>query len=250
MNAAACCALYVSCGGAATRVKLGLRCQPLSLKLDPPKEEVAAEKEEVPEQRPEFHAQSLPGICDPLGFFDPAGFSKGASEGRVRFYREVELKHGRVASTLPHIKPGTISTTTAAAIAKVRVRYPSCTTVLAALGFPLAEQFHPVLGSADVPSYAALRETPLRQLWPFVLLPIATIEVFSMLSASPFGAKLWSVRPGFESGNYDFDPLRLRPESKEEFKEMQTKELSNGRLAMIGIAGMLVQELVTGSKLW
>ena len=25
----------------------------------------------------------LPGITDPLGFFDPAGFTEGASEGKV-----------------------------------------------------------------------------------------------------------------------------------------------------------------------
>ena len=33
------------------------------------------------------------------------------------------------------------------------------------------------------------------------------------------------------------------------FFEMQTKELNNGRLAMIAIAGMVGQELATGAKL-
>ena len=31
------------------------------------------------------------------GFWDPLGFSDGTSEGRLRFYREVEIKHGRIA---------------------------------------------------------------------------------------------------------------------------------------------------------
>ena len=31
---------------------------------------------------------------------------------------------------------------------------------------------------------------------------------------------------------------------------MQTKELNNGRLSMIGVAGMVAQELVSGEKLF
>ena len=89
-----------------------------------------------------------------------------ATEGKVRFYREVELKHGRVA-------------------------------MLAALGFPLAETFHPLVsalapnackpaaqsrsppppslqfgGSIDVPSYIAFQQTPLQSFWPAVVLAI------------------------------------------------------------------------------
>ena len=37
-------------------------------------------------------------MTGPLGFFDPLGFCSGtATEGKIRFYREVELKHARVA---------------------------------------------------------------------------------------------------------------------------------------------------------
>jgi hypothetical protein len=39
----------------------------------------------------------LVGSSAPLGFFDPLGFSKGASEETMKKYRESELKHGRVA---------------------------------------------------------------------------------------------------------------------------------------------------------
>lgn len=49
-----------------------------------------------------------PGVNPPFGFFDPLKFTSGISEGRFKFHREAELKHGRVA-------------------------------MLAALGFPLAE---------------------------------------------------------------------------------------------------------------
>jgi len=61
---------------------------------------------------------------------------------------------------------------------------------------------------------------------------------------------MWSIRSDFDSGDLGFDPLRLRPESPDEFREMQTKELNNGRLAMLAIAGMVGQELVTGAKLF
>merc|ERR1712087_268499 len=44
------------------------------------------------------YAKLMPGE-GPFGFFDPLGFmSQGdMTEGRARYYREVEVKHGRVA---------------------------------------------------------------------------------------------------------------------------------------------------------
>merc|ERR1719460_851933 len=60
--------------------------------------------------------------------WDPLGFCSGdVTEGKIRFYREVELKHCRVA-------------------------------MLAALGFPVAEQFHPLFGGdIDAPSFTAFQ---------------------------------------------------------------------------------------------
>jgi len=181
-----------------------------------------ANVDEAPPSPPSFSCEDMPGISAPLGFFDPAGFSDGATEGRVKFFREVELKHGRVA-------------------------------MLAALGFPLAENFHPLFGGEiDVPSYVAFQETPLQTFWPLVTAVIAVFEVFSIFSFnSPIdGGEMWSIRADYDNGDLGFDPLRLRPESADEFKELQTKELNNGRLAMIAMAGMIAQELVTGQRLF
>jgi len=168
-----------------------------------------------------FNVESLAGISAPLGFFDPAGFCKDASEGKIRFYREVELKHGRVA-------------------------------MLASVGFVVAESFHPFFGGGiDVPSFIAFQETPLQTFWSAVVMVIAIPEVFSVFSFnSPFGGEPWSIRSDYDPGDLGFDPLSLKPEDPEKLKIMQTKELNNGRLAMIGIAGMIGQELVTGSKLF
>ena len=54
------------------------------------------------------------------------------------------------------------------------------------------------------------------------------------------------LRKSYIPGNLGFDPLGLKPEDEEEFFLMQTKELQNGRLAMLAAAGFLAQELVDG----
>lgn len=167
------------------------------------------------------------GVTEPLDFFDPIGFTKDITDGRKRFYREVELKHGRLA-------------------------------MLAALGFLVGEQFHPLFGGdIDVPSYVAFQETlsrlpiPSSYIYPSIALAIAIPEIFSVFSFnSPAGGEPWSIKEDHEAGNLGFDPLNLKPEDKDELKEMKTKELNNGRLAMLGIAGMVAQELVTGEKLF
>ena len=175
-----------------------------------------------PPFNPETFAKTLPGITGPLGFFDPVGFCSGeTTEGKIRFYREVEVKHARVA-------------------------------MLAALGFPVAEQFHPLFGgNIDVPSYVAFQQTPLQTFWPAVVIAIAVIEIFSVIPAFKDPTEeTWAIKSSHVAGDYGWDPLGLKPTSEAELKEMQTKELNNGRLAMIAAAGMIVQELATGKKLF
>lgn len=45
-------------------------------------------------------------------------------------------------------------------------------------------------------------------------------------------------------GDVGFDPLGLKPTDAKAFANMQTREIQNGRLAMLGVAGMCAQELV------
>ena len=59
-----------------------------------------------------------------------------------------------------------------------------------------------------------------------------------------------TLREGYLPGDIGFDPLGLKPTDEAEFLKMQNKELNNGRLAMIAVAGMTAQELVTGDKLF
>merc|ERR1719451_35423 len=99
-----------------------------------------------------YKKQFMAGITAPMGYFDPLACSTGLSTGKLLFYREVELKHGRVA-------------------------------MLAALGFLVGENFHPLWGGdVDVPSYIAFQETPLQPFWPAVVALIAVPEIFSVFS--------------------------------------------------------------------
>jgi hypothetical protein len=169
----------------------------------------------------EVMVKDFAGITEPLGFFDPIGFSKDVSEGRLRFYREVELKHGRVA-------------------------------MLASVGFLVGEQFHPLFGGdIDVPAYLAFQQTPLETFWLSTVFAIGVLETFSVFTFnSPFGGEPWSIRSDHAPGNLGFDPLGLKPTDPKELKEMETKEINNGRLAMIAAAGMIAQEFVSGQKLF
>merc|ERR1711904_386046 len=167
------------------------------------------------------HKESLLAGITRLGFFDPLAFTTRHSGGKLLFYREVELKHGRVA-------------------------------MLAALGILVGEQFHPLFGGdIDVPSYVAFQQTPLENFWPAVVTAIAIPEIFSVFQfQDPSKGEMWAMKEDHEPGNLGFDPLGLRPTDPKELKDMQTKELNNGRLAMIAAAGMIAQEIATDSKLF
>ena len=198
---------------------VGMRSNALALlKMQ---EAVPVEPETPAPFDPVAFTKSLAGASGPLDYFDPLGFCSGdATEGKIRFYREVEVKHCRVA-------------------------------MLASIGFLVGEGFHPLWGgNIDVPSYIAFQETPLQTFWPAVVLAISVAEVFSVFTFQNPTEGPWTISIDHEAGDFGFDPLGLKPTTPENLKEMQTKELNNGRLAMIAIAGMVGQELATGSKLF
>jgi len=170
-------------------------------------------------------AREMAGVTAPMDFFDPLGFTTDCSEGKLLFYREVELKHGRVC-------------------------------MLASLGILVGENFHPLFGgNIDAPAYVAFQQTPLETFWPAVIAAIAIPEIFSVFSFNPpddggKGFEWWTMKTDRAPGDLGFDPLGLKPSDPAEFKELQTKELNNGRLAMIAAAGMIAQELASGQKLF
>jgi hypothetical protein len=163
----------------------------------------------------------LPGAISPLGFFDPLGFTKDKDLGTVKRIREAEIMHGRVA-------------------------------MMATVGYLIGENTPTIAFGFDHPIIAndQLKEIPITVLLPFFL-AINFAESYRANKGwvEPGLGDLFSLRENYYPGDLGFDPLGLKPTSASEFAQMQTKELSNGRLAMLGVAGMCVQELVNGKAI-
>ncbi len=170
-----------------------------------------------------FATQDLPGILVPVGFFDPLGFAEKADEATMKRYREAELTHGRVA-------------------------------MLAFVGFLVGEK---VEGSSFLfdsqitgPAISHLSQVPVG-FWIALTVVIGAAEQFRATIGwvEPENvpvAKAGLLRADYTPGDIGFDPLGLKPSDPEELKMIQTKELQNGRLAMLAAAGFLAQELADG----
>merc|ERR1712232_260191 len=161
----------------------------------------------------------LPGVSGPLGYFDPLGFCEGRELDGVKRFREAEIMHGRVA-------------------------------MMATVGYLIGESTPTITYGMDVHHTIAnnqIPEVPGTVLFPFFL----AINIAEALRASvgwvePGLGPLFTLRETYYPGDIGFDPLGLKPKDPQEFANMQTKELNNGRLAMIAAAGMCVQEQING----
>mmetsp|Transcript_470 Transcript_470/g.1360 ORF Transcript_470/g.1360 Transcript_470/m.1360 type:complete len:203 (-) Transcript_470:69-677(-) len=166
---------------------------------------------------------SMPGAYGPaankgLAYSFGKEFSVKKFPGLVKYVQEAEIKHARIA-------------------------------MLAAAGFPLQESFHPLFGGEiDAPSYIAFQASPLQTFWPIVVGSIFLLEsasyVTRMENPSETG-KWWSFKDDALPGNLGWDPLRFGKEV-----DLRSEELLVGRIAMLGIAGMVLQELATQSYLF
>merc|ERR1712014_235512 len=166
------------------------------------------------------------GQLAPTGFWDPAGFASDITGGKLLFYREAEIKHGRVC-------------------------------MLATLGVLVGEKFHTFFPGIDVPAAKLLdvnfKEGSLQNLWYIAFLVLGAHElVFDVLGGKGAVPKIpyYNNEDGTLPGDLGFDPLNLKPKDPEKLIAMQNKELSNGRLAMLAAAGMIAQELVDGKKIF
>jgi hypothetical protein len=170
-----------------------------------------------------FAAEDLPGALAPVGFFDPLGFAEKADEGTMKRYREAELTHGRVA-------------------------------MLAVVGFLVGEKVEgsSFLFDAQVsgPAITHLTQVPTI-FWGVLAIAIGAAEIKRAETGFVEPENVPVSKPGllraeYYPGDLGFDPLGLKPDDAADMFVMQTKELQNGRVAMLAAAGFLAQELVNG----
>jgi hypothetical protein len=167
-----------------------------------------------------------------MGNFDPLGFANGVSLERVKLLREAEVTHGRVA-------------------------------MMATVGMLVSESpFHPLFKfMAKVyhsnrqltgPSIRHLDE--VREVAPFGFEALVALIAASELQRCVAGwgspltengtANFWMLKDDYYPGDIGFDPLGFKPCKAPNFVGAQTRELQNGRLAMVAAAGFIAQELV------
>ncbi len=179
----------------------------------------------------ESEAERLPGALPPMNFFDPFRLSKDRSFAQVKKFREAELKHGRLA-------------------------------MLAVVGFLVQEVFHPLFGFGNEYIGPSIRHFQLvssrfPNFWVIVMFAIGLVEArtisrgwenYDLTRKRSDGVAM--LKDDYIPGDVGFDPLNLMPTTEREFELRRTKELQNGRLAMLAIAGIIAQESVDGKGIF
>jgi len=165
----------------------------------------------------------MPGVTGPFGFFDPMGLTPDTKE-ELYMYRESELIHGRIA-------------------------------MMGALGYLVQGHFAPLFDMEGAPVIRHLDKvlaTPNGQSAGFVLLTAIFFSEFARARKGWIDPKveIRTLKENYLPGDLGFDPLGMKPKDEKGFLAMQNKELNNGRLAMIAIAGMTADELVTGQQIF
>ena len=175
-------------------------------------------------------AYGLPGSTGPIQNFDPFGFAANADYNTMLRYREAETQHGRVA-------------------------------MLAVLGMLVTEEpieLHPLFEADNKDIGPAIRHLDeVRAVSPFFFEAFAIVIGLLELNRALIGwktpgedVKFQEIKDEYFPGDISFDPFNLRPNSEREFAAMSAKELNNGRLAMIGVMGFILQELVNGEEIF
>ncbi|CAK0879636.1 unnamed protein product [Prorocentrum cordatum] len=153
------------------------------------------------------------GVQDPVGFWDPAGFTADGSTENFARRRQTELKHGRVSmlATMGYITP------------EITGKLPGYLSPSAGLKF------------ADIPNgLGAISKVPAAG-WAQIVAYGAFCELSQDQSAGTAAA----------AGDFGFKVLTSSDAAEKQNK--LAAEIANGRLAMMAIIGMFFQDGLTGS---
>jgi Chlorophyll A-B binding protein len=130
--------------------------------------------------------------------------------------------------------------------------------MVAFLGMLVGENFNPLFdGKISGPSIFQFQQADdiFNEFWVLVLFGVALVEGQNIISGwetiqdtQKRNTGVAELRADYVNGDLGFDPLGLKPTDAAAFDEIRTKELNNGRLAMIGVAGIVAQELVSGTS--
>jgi len=155
--------------------------------------------------------KSMPGYVG----FDPLGL---ATLVDPKFLQEAEIKHGRTAMLAA-----------AGAIAQDLFHFPGVDSIIGDARMTGVHDKFIALNAAGNKQAGAMTQL------------LFWIGLFEFLT---FPAVYDSMQGGSRApGDYMFDPLSM---GKKDLASMQLKEIKNGRLAMIGIGGMIHHYLLTG----
>jgi light-harvesting complex I chlorophyll a/b binding protein 1 len=166
----------------------------------------------------------LPGDLAPTGFFDPLGLSVGKDPATLKQWRDAEIKHGRVC-------------------------------MLASVGLLTQELLKNPVG-IDGPAirHLDLLDEKFPEFGELFILLCAFIEGWTIVNKWEPRSKtrglnrLARLRDDVDAGDLGWDPLEWYPSDPTEQAIIKTKELQNGRLAMLGVAGIVAQELLDGKE--
>jgi hypothetical protein len=163
----------------------------------------------IVQTKPSVSSFNYQGDIGPVGYFDPANIAGSLSEKDLKYVREAELHHGRVAMM----------------------------AFLGLVGLDLVQ---------DKIAIEFLYDLTWEQQFPFWF-GVGCYE-FSRMGAgwkNPFVEKgaYFKLEDGYQPGNV----LKL---PKEMYSDVRlNRELSNGRLAMLGTLGYIAEELVKQHQL-